>query len=305
MQNQPRYNNETYTNMITVFFNDVFYLPGLSYGTRIQILRKYTEIVLRRLLNSTCDEKIELGNHNIKRMLDDAGYTEPLFRDSLEIIRNTGNDRSHTQVIPNATEEEFQRVLDSVFNIYGYLFYKYFKKWSFGSNERIVSAFSCLPPIIRHIALSALYEDDPDNPEIIEKLVQAKLKSFDKMNADSWVEEHKETLLRIAAPIDSDYLKTLISIFGAEYAVAFAASLPNMYDHLKDDIQTVDTALNSMPLYSDFESAKSYYEQYGIVDGNTQDVIEFNDLREFLFIGRRKKEDEITCIPEENHITST
>ncbi len=87
MANHPRYNNEEYKNLITEFFGEIFYLPGLSYGTKVQKLRQYTEIILRRLLNYRCDKNIELGNEYTLDNLDRAGFTEPLFRDSLEKIR--------------------------------------------------------------------------------------------------------------------------------------------------------------------------------------------------------------------------
>ena len=305
MANHPRYNNEEYKNLITEFFGEIFYLPGLSYGTKVQKLRQYTEIILRRLLNYRCDKNIELGNEYTLDNLDRAGFTEPLFRDSLEKIRATGNERTHTKYRHIATEAEYQEILDNVFNIYGYLFYKYFKKWPFGNNKAIMSAFSCLPPIIRHIALSALYDDDPQNPDIVDKLVLAKLKAFDKETADAWIEEHKDSLLGMSVSPNSDFLKQLIAAVGEEAAVALAATMPHsMYDACKEKIQTVDTALKSKPLYSDFESAKSYYEQYGIVEGTSQEVAEFNDLMEFVYIGRRKNEIEIAAIPEDNYIIS-
>jgi hypothetical protein len=168
-----------------------------------------------------------------------------------------------------------------------------------------MSAFSCLPPIIRHIALSALYNDDPGNSDIVDKLVLAKLKAFDKDTADAWIEEHKESLLGMSVAPDSDYLKKLIDAVGEEAAVAFVATVSdNMYLVCKDKVQTVDAALDSKPLYSDFETAKSYYEQFGIVDGNSQEIAEFNDLLEFVYIGWRKKESEIAAIPEEEYIIS-
>ena len=99
----------------------------------------------------------------------------------------------------------------------------------------------CLPPIIRHIALSALYDDDPSNPDIVDKLVLAKLKAFDKDTADAWVEAHKESLLSMSVVADSDYLKKLIAAVGEEAAVSLVAAMPdNMYHTCKEKIQTVD-----------------------------------------------------------------
>ena len=104
---------------------------------------------------------------------------------------------------------------------------------------------------------------------------------------------------------DSDYIKQLAAVIGEEAAASVVAAMPNsMYNVCKGKVQALDEALDSKPLYSDFESAMVYYEQYGIVAGTSQDVIEFNDLMEFVYIGRRKKEKEIAVIPEEDYIIS-
>lgn len=99
---------------------------------------------------------------------------------------------------------------------------------------------------------------------------------------------------------DSNYWKKLIDTVGEEAAISLAAAMSgNMYLVCKEKIQTVDSALNSVPLYSDFETSKSYYEKSGIVDGSSQEIAEFNDLMEFVYIGRRETEVEIAAIPED------
>lgn len=43
-------------------------------------------------------------------------------------------------------------------------------------------------------------------------------------------------------------------------------------------------------MYIDFESALSYYKQYGIVDEeDSEEIKEFNDIMDFLYLGRRTK----------------
>lgn len=296
------YNNDEYKNLIIEFFGDVFYLPGLSYGTKVQKIRQYTEIILRRLLNYPCDKNIEIGNNLTIKKLDKEGFTEPLFRDSLEIIRSSGNERAHTKFRRVATEDEYQEILESLFNIYGYLFYKYFKKWPFGKNMDIVSAFSYLPPIIRHITLTALYEDEPNNTIIVDKLVLAKLKACGKEPAALWVESHKEHLLNLYSDFTSADLKKLLAIMSVQDAMSIAAaSTKDMYHICKEKIQKISDVIPK-PLYSDFESAKCYYEQHGVVIGETQEIKEFNDLMEFVYIGRRKKEEDISAMSESNYI---
>ena len=45
-------------------------------------------------------------------------------------------------------------------------------------------------------------------------------------------------------------------------------------------------------LYKDFEEAVSYYKKYGIVDGDSQEIREFNSLMEFVYMGRKDRERE-------------
>ena len=303
MSSHELYNNDAYKMLIEEFFGEVFYLPGLSYGTKVQKIRQYTEIVLRRLLHYRCDKNLELGNDRTLEKLTKQGYIEPLFRDSLENIRSTGNERSHTRYRKVATEEEYNKALESLFNIYGYLFYKYFQQSTFGSNLEIVSAFSCLPPIIRYIALSALYADDSTNTWVIEKLVLATIKAFSAEKADAWVEEHSTELREYSFPVDSEILLHLINTFGADQGSIVASSLSTtLYDRCKKVVQTMGKDREFKPQYTDFETAKAYYEQYGIVKGATKEIADFNDLMEFVYIGRRKKEKEIANIPEGNYI---
>lgn len=303
MPSKPKYNNDEYRIMITEFFGEIFYLPELSYGTKIQKIRQYVEIILRRILNYPCDNNIEIGNEYTIEKLDKNGFTEPLFRDALEYIRRVGNERTHTKWRKVAEEMEFQDVLDSLFNIYGYLFYKFFKKYPFGSNMAVISAFSCLPPIIRHITLSELYKDEPNNTIIIEKLVLAKLKAFDLETADTWLEKNKDVLIDIYPEFDSEDLKQLILKFGIENAYSIAtACQTDLYTACKSKIRSLDKTLDSKPLYKDFETAKAYYKEHGIVEGETPDVAEFNDLMEFVYIGRRTNEIAIARIPEENYL---
>ena len=46
-------------------------------------------------------------------------------------------------------------------------------------------------------------------------------------------------------------------------------------------------------LYDDFESAITLYYQEGIINGDTSDVIEFNSVMEFLYLGRKAKKNQL------------
>lgn len=42
-------------------------------------------------------------------------------------------------------------------------------------------------------------------------------------------------------------------------------------------------------LYDDFESAMPYYKNHGKIDGNSNDIEDFNSLMEFFYLGRKPK----------------
>lgn len=299
-----KYNNEEYRDLVNEFLGEAFYLPGLSYGTKIQKIRQYTEIIIRRLLNYPCDKNIEIGNTFTQDNLSKCGCNENWFRDALEVIRSGGNERTHTKWRRVAQEEEYERILNALFDLYGYLFYRYFKRYEFGSNPDIVTAFSILPPIIRHITLKALYQDMPSNTWVIEKLTLAKIKSFSIEEASRWVEENKAFLLLQPAQDLLELKNHLATIMGEEMAAITVAGMPqNMYEFCCSKLKTVGASIAaSGPLYSDFETAKAYYTKHGIVSGSTKPISEFNDLMEFVYMGRREKELQIVQIPEDDYL---
>lgn len=89
------------------------------------------------------------------------------------------------------TESEYVNVLDAVIDLLSVLLINYFDKYKFGSNKRVMSSFSILPPIMRFKVLSFLYEKDSQNIDVIDKLVLSILKSYGKDKAVAWVEERK------------------------------------------------------------------------------------------------------------------
>ena len=300
---KTKYNNEEYKDLIIEFFGDLFY-SDVSYGTKIQKIRQYTEIILRRLLEYPCDKNIEIGNEYTLDKLDKKGFVEPLFREALEKIRSTGNERTHTKFRRVATEEEYVEILESVFNLYAYLFFKYFNKNTFGTNTEIMTSFSFLPPIIRHITLTALYEKDSTNIDVIDKLVLAKVKALGKEDALLWIEKNKDHLANLRSKPDDDYVNALVEKLGPDMAQLVVEQLSrNMYEICLEKADKVGNQIDRMgPMYKDFETAKLYYEKHGKVAGTTKDIVEFNDLMEFIYIGRRIKETDVEKLPDDGLI---
>lgn len=284
-KSMSKYNDAEYQSMIDIIFHDSFY-ADVSFDTKIEQIRKYTEIIIRRLLRYDPDKFLTLGHENTIRQLDNKGFTEPFFRNSLEKINSIGSHRTHTQKREPAEKSEYDEVLESLFNLYGYLFYKFFEKFKFGNNLYIVSSFSLLPPIIRHITLEQLFVLDQNNTIVLEKLVLSKLKAFDYENADKWLESNSELLKSIQPNGFKEQKRKLEEIFGEQRAKEIIASAgDNMYVILKNKIGPMKGSI-IYPQYKDFETALFYYHEKGIVPGNSKEINEFNSLMDFVYMGR-------------------
>lgn len=297
---QKRYNNEAYRELISSIISDAFYVDGVSYDSKMHSIRRYTEIILRRLLNYPINKDIMIGN--VKDKLIKAGCTEQIFTDAVETIRTGGNRGSHTRNLSVAGEEEFNNTLQALFDLYGYLFFRFFKKYEFGSNSYIVTAFSILPPIIREIVLEQLYKEYPDNMLVIDKLMLAKIKAYDFETAEKWLDDNKEKFKKYSLELPEEEQKKLIERFGIEVASAIIDSHRNtsLYDEMLKRSKALKDS-KYVPLYTNFEEAKAVYKEQGIVEETGNDVLEFNDLMEFVYVGRKEAEkqyaDDITNNP--------
>ncbi|MCR5324844.1 MAG: hypothetical protein K6E85_16425 [Lachnospiraceae bacterium] len=82
---------------------------------------------------------------------------------------------------------------------------------------------------------------------------------------------------------------------GAEVAKAIKMSDPeNMYICCLGKIEQLMDSFNGKVLYRTFEEAYPYYQQNGHLEENGNlEIKEFNNLMEFLFLGRKSKTDKI------------
>lgn len=200
-----------------------------------------------------------------------------------------GSKCTHTQLTREITEEDVKTVIASLFNLYAYLLIDYFEKYEFGTNLEIVHKFSILPPIIRHLTLEYLYSKYPENIMIIDKLSLVILKALNKETAIKWIEERKEEL-KITPSVTKNAEKDIIEKVGEELARIIISTAPNMYDLCIERINLVaDDISKNGKLYNDFESAIDYYRMNGTVSGESSDIKEFNSIMEFLYLGRKSK----------------
>ena len=97
-----KYTDEAYKEAIAVVVSDIHY-SNASYTSKITNIRRYSEIIIRRLLGYDTDKQLTLGHYVTQDKLRKKGFTEKLLIDAIASINEEGSDRTHTQVIPVAT----------------------------------------------------------------------------------------------------------------------------------------------------------------------------------------------------------
>lgn len=134
-----------------------------------------------------------------------------------------------------------------------------------------------------------MYDNDNENLCVIDKLSLAILKAFDENKAEEWLNERRDELYRMQSVTEAAALD-LEKKLGKEVARAIVEKAPNMYNLCCDRIRDVAAVIKEKgKLYDDFESAIELYREKGIVDGEAVEVVEFNSLMEFVYIGRQAR----------------
>ena len=280
------FNNHEYTTLVTDLIGDVFY-TDTSYRGKISTIRQYAEVVVRKILDLEPDKKIMLGQNDIKRRIQ-ALPNHIFLETAIKNIKDKGNDSTHTEYIENVSKEEFDCIVDSLLDILSFLLIEYFEKYQFGSRNDILTSFSLLPPIIRYKVLDFLNRKYPDNVAVIDKLVLSMMKAFSVEKAKIWVKENKASLTQLATITPKVY-NEMIQNLGVEIAlVVSATNPPNMYESCMRKIAQLEDTINKGVVYSDFESALPYYRENGPILDNTLEAKEFNDIMEFLYLGRKE-----------------
>lgn len=279
------FNNESYHALVNDLVNDAFYLEGASRRGTIARIRQYAEVIVRKILDLPQNETVELGNgkllHKIKEM------NNPLLLNAVKAINKIGSECTHTKSTRVITEDDVDNALKNLFNLYASLLIEYFEKYEFGSNLKIVSHFSILPPIIRYITLNYLYAKYPDNLMIIDKLSLVLLKALNEEAALNWIEERRPILEKKHA-VTIEAHKANIKILGEYTANQLYNDAPNMYDLCMQRVKSVAKIIDKNgKLYNDFESALPLYQEIGTVSGSSPEIEEFNSIMKFLYLGRK------------------
>lgn len=294
------FNNDVYKYLTSDLIGDIFYTEN-SYRGKISEVRQYAEVIVRKILDIDPDKKVTLGEKEIKNRIC-ALPNHAFLMKAMNTIKGDGDKATHTRHLARMTEEEFKMIMDSLFDMLAFLLINYFEVYEFGSRNDVLRSFSMLPPIIRYKVLSFLYEKNPDNIAVIDKLVLAILKAFDAEGAYAWIEERK-CELRQKSTIAKEMRDCVMQEYEKEEGEEVLAILEmlgpqNMYDLCKGKVETVGNAIEQRgPSYLDFESALPVYKENGILEGNEPEIQEFNDIMEFLYLGRKEKVQKISSEP--------
>ncbi len=279
------FNNEAYSALVNDLINDAFYVERASHRGTIAKIRQYAEVIVRKVLDLPPKTPVELGNGKLKHQIEERN--NPLLLKAVKEINSIGSKCTHTQLIKEITEDDVNNAIKYLFDLYASLLIEFFEKYKFGTNPEIVSKFSILPPIIRYITLDYLYQKYPDNLMIIDKLSLALLKAFDEETALNWIEERKALLEKMSS-VSEETHRANIEKNGEDIANYIDGSAPDMYDLCMEKVKLVAEDIGRRgKFYNDFESAIVYYQKAGIVNGSSPDVVEFNSIMEFLYLGRR------------------
>lgn len=287
------FNNNEYQCLTNDLIGDIFY-TDTSYRGKISTIRQYTEIIIRKMLDVEPGEKLTLGQSNIHNRIKSLPNHE-FIESALETIRGKGNLSTHTQYLESLTSEDFEIIVDSLFDMLSLLLINYFEKYEFGSRNDVLHSFSLLPPIIRYKVLDFLHKKYSSNISIIDKLVLAIMKAFSVEEATKWVEKEKNILIQMETMSEKAF-NEIAEREGVELARLLQSSAPpNMYLLCKMKISQLGAFINDNgPIYSDFESALPYYKARGILTGDDSEIEEFNDIMNFLYLGRKEKLQELS-----------
>ncbi len=285
----PNFNNQAYEAMLQDLLNDAFYLADRSLRGKASTIRQYAEIVVRKLLDVPGGQRLNLGSPTTKKLLAAKSNNDIFLISSVEIINEVGSKFTHTEELGSASEQDVHDMVLALFDLYAYLFIDYFRHHVFGENERIISVFSILPPTVRYLSLNVLYSQDSANLVVIDKLSLATLKAFDEEIALAWLDEREEQLNALPS-ISEKGARDVAEEFGQAIAKKIVENAPSMYELCTKRVRAVAKTIGQHgPLYYDFESAIELYRKVGFVEGESEDVKEFNSLMEFVYLGRRPR----------------
>jgi len=259
------FKNEDYIEILTDCVHDVFY-TNTSYRGKIAQIRMYSEIIVRKLIDYPPKKQLTIGKHEILDTLEKLPYGSSFKKCVIAIKDDTANyvganSCSHSKALQAITESDYDCIYNHFLELLSCVFVQFFSKNKFGNNPKTTRLFSLLPPIVRYYTLKMLYEEEKDNPTLIEKFALVTLKEYGEKEAIEWIESEKENL------------KSIPSWLGTMYEWA--------YSKAKSKIKAT---------YKTMEEAKAYFEynKKTFIKDSDSEVQDLLKLMDFVYIGRQE-----------------
>ena len=293
-----KFDNEKYQILVKDLMGDIFY-SETSNRNKIATIRQYAEVIVRKILDINPSKKMTIGANEISKKIDALNNSE-FLKEALDNIKQDGNKFTHTEYLEEVTSDEFDKIVDKLLDMLSFMLINYFETYEFGSRSDVLRSFSLLPPIVRYKVLIFLYNNYPNNIHVIDRLALAIVKAFDQEEAIRWIEAEKNNLINLDVMSDKVF-NEIAENKGIEFIklIRFNSLYKNMYELCIDKIMKIGNEIDSKGhLYIDFESALPYYKQYGIIDEDSEEIKEFNDIMYFLYLGRRIKLDNFIKLKE-------
>lgn len=293
------FDNQDYELILSNLICDIYY-SEISYGSKIVLLRKLTEILARKFLDLGAGEPLELGDITTNKKNGKNKVTEQYnkidklivkdFEKTINRLREIGNKHTHTRNILNAGIDELIEAENSIWDLFSYLFVQYFLKYGLNlkSDKNVLSFFSLLPPEIRFRTLKKLVEVKGfDNIQLLDKFLLSIVKTRGVNKARSWLTSNQEQFQNMNYPSEEEIV---------EYEEDFCPDdLPlklreytNSYALLTSVLKNMNVSLAEHGLYKNFETAIVEYEKYDLdfYLSSSEEQEKFKDLLNFCFIGR-------------------
>ncbi|WP_135078987.1 hypothetical protein [Terasakiella sp. SH-1] len=260
-----KFDNDLYEQMIKDVLYDAIYVVGRPNSGIAASLRKYGELLLRKLVNKGEGENLTLGafqyDKEAKDIISRVDTPDKRFAKAFESLRVLGNIATHTHDLRSFSDQDIASLHDHVRDIFTLLFVHFFtreKSYKFGNHAEVGATFSILPPEIRLRVLRALYEKDRGNLAVLDKLSLVLAKTEGIKAAMDLLGKRKSDLSR------------------------------DVYEELvRRAKNAVETIRRNGSLYQTFEEAKELYLEVGPIKEKTEVAADFNSLMEFVYLGRK------------------
>lgn len=288
---------EQYEKVSEEIVSDIFYLNGLSNRGRVTLIRQYTEILCRVLLNIQDHFFLGKFQKRLEKELPNAVLKDKI-KHHIDNLVNLGNSATHldTKLQCYISDEDCKSALDSLNFVISYLFINYFTKYPLGSHPEVMNLLSFFPPFIRVTILSNLYQIYPRNIAVVDKLLLAKLKSEGYESASEWLEQEKEKLLKLSNIEDIPYEEKVSILLEQGFEKAFIPFFIEQIESMESNmyvscLEKLELMKEHIQPYQTFEEAKSHYiKRISTISANDNldvELKEFVDLMDFVYVGRK------------------